>query len=63
MLAGNQTDWGLELLRDPIRLELNPGTGLAYAEHADPAFPVILRPDIEQLNFGVVQAKVPADTT
>ncbi|MFU8765227.1 MAG: succinylglutamate desuccinylase, partial [Haliea sp.] len=51
--------WGLELLRNPIRLELNPGIELTYAEQADPAFPVILRPDIEQLNFGVVQPDVP----
>ncbi|MDO8861235.1 succinylglutamate desuccinylase/aspartoacylase family protein [Haliea sp. E1-2-M8] len=59
VLAGEVTEWGLELLRNPIRLELNPGIGLAYAEQADPAFPVVLRPDIEQLNFGVVQPDVP----
>ncbi len=59
VLAGDATDWGLELLRNPIRLELNPGIGLAYAEHPDASFPVVLRPDIEQLNFGVVQPDVP----
>lgn len=59
VLAGDETDWGLELLRNPIRLELNPGIELTYAEQADPAFPVVLRPDIEQLNFGVVQPDVP----
>lgn len=59
VLAGDETDWGLELLRNPIRLELNPGIGLAYAEQPDAAYPVVLRPDIEQLNFGVVQPDVP----
>ncbi|MEQ8801365.1 MAG: succinylglutamate desuccinylase, partial [Haliea sp.] len=46
-------------LRNPIRLELNPGIELAYAEQPDAAYPVVLRPDIEQLNFGVVQPDVP----
>jgi hypothetical protein len=59
VLAGDETDWGLELLRDPIRLELNPGIALAYAEQPGCGYPVVLRPDIEQLNFGVVQPDVP----
>ncbi|MEQ9464542.1 MAG: succinylglutamate desuccinylase/aspartoacylase family protein [Haliea sp.] len=59
VLAGDRVDWGLELLHNPIRLELNPGVQLAYAEQPDPAVPVTLRPDIEHLNFGVVQTDVP----
>ncbi|PLW82347.1 succinylglutamate desuccinylase [Kineobactrum sediminis] len=59
VLAGDEADWGVELLRNPIRLELNPGIGLAYSEYPEPTFPVVLRPDIEHLNFGVVQPEVP----
>lgn len=58
VLAQRETDWGLELLRDPIRLELNEGVGLTYAERPSGAHAVTLRPDIEHLNFGVV----PRDT-
>ena len=32
VLSPEQTDWGLELLRDPIRLELRDNVTLTYAE-------------------------------
>ncbi len=59
VLAGDKVDWGLELLCNPIRLQLNPGVDLAYAEQPSPHVAVTLRPDIEHLNFGVVQEDVP----
>ena len=48
------TDWGLELLRDPIRLELREHVTLTYAESPCVDHDVTLRTDIEHLNFGTV---------
>lgn len=45
---------GVELLCDPIRLELNEGVGLCYSDAARPDSPVTLRASIEKHNFGVV---------
>lgn len=59
VLDQGTTDWGLELLRDPIRLELNEGVRLTYAAQPCPAHEVTLRPDIEHLNFGVVRSDIP----
>ncbi|QIB64197.1 M14 family metallopeptidase [Kineobactrum salinum] len=59
ILARDDRDQGLELLQDPIRLELNPGVRLTCGERAAPGFDVTLRPDIEQLNFGTVSAWTP----
>jgi hypothetical protein len=48
------TDWGLELLHDPIRLELREHVTMTYAEANSADYDVTLRTDIEHLNFGVV---------
>lgn len=56
VLAGADTDWGLELLRDPIRLELVDNVSLTYAEEACPSYDITLRTDIEHHNFGSVTA-------
>lgn len=53
-----EKDWGLELLFDPVRLELQPHSSLAYADGPNGA-DVTLRTDIEHLNFGVVAADTP----
>ena len=53
VLAQDDTDWGLELLRDPIRLEINPGVSLVYAEQASDS-DITLMPDIEHYNFGCI---------
>ena len=53
MLDQDDTDWGLELLRDPIRLEINEGVGLCYAENFSDN-DITLLPDIEHFNFGTV---------
>jgi hypothetical protein len=55
VLAGEQTDWGLELLHDPIRLELNENISLTYAESMREDYDITLKPDIEHHNFGGVQ--------
>ncbi|MEH6583101.1 MAG: succinylglutamate desuccinylase/aspartoacylase family protein [Halioglobus sp.] len=53
VLAQDETDWGLELLRDPIRLEINDGIRLAYGEQNSDN-DITLMPDIEHYNFGSV---------
>jgi hypothetical protein len=47
-------DWGLELLRNPIRLELNANVTLTYAELPNASYDITLKADIEHHNFGSV---------
>ncbi len=47
-------DWGLEIFRNPIRLELQDGVSLAYGEAPRPGYDITLRSDIEHHNFGTV---------
>ena len=54
VLAHEETDWGLELLRDPIRLELRDNVTLTYAEQPCANYDITLKPDIEHHNFGSV---------
>jgi len=54
VLDQGDTDWGLELLRNPIRLELNAGISLTYAEQPSEGHHITLMPDIEHHNFGTV---------
>lgn len=54
VLDQGETDWGLELLRDPIRLELNPNVTLTYSEAPCSTYDITLKPDIEHHNFGTV---------
>jgi hypothetical protein len=56
VLAQEDKDWGLELLCNPIRLELNEGVSLTYAEQASDSYDITLTPDIEHHNFGSVSA-------
>ncbi len=56
VLCPGDTDWGLELLRDPIRLELNENVTLTYAEEPCDNYDITLKPDIEHHNFGGVKA-------
>ena len=59
VLDPGATDWGLELLHDPLRLELNAGVTLTYAEHSAQGYDVTLRTDIEHHNFGTVRTDTP----
>jgi len=54
VLDPGETDWGLELLRDPIRLELNDNVTLTYAEEPSASYDITLKTDIEHHNFGAV---------
>ncbi len=55
VLCPGDTDWGLELLQDPIRLELNENVTLTYAEEPCDNYDITLKPDIEHHNFGGVK--------
>ena len=55
VLCPGDTDWGLELLQDPIRLELNENVTLTYAEESCDNYDITLKPDIEHHNFGGVK--------
>lgn len=48
------TDWGLELLHDPIRLELAENVSLTYADRPNPNYDITLKLDVEHHNFGGV---------
>lgn len=54
LASEHETDWGLELLRDPIRLELSQGISLTYAEQAKDDYDITLKTDIEHHNFGSI---------
>lgn len=47
-------DWGLELLHNPIRLELCDNVTLTYDEAPQVNYDVTLRKDIEHHNFGTI---------
>jgi len=49
-----ETDWGLELLHDPIRLELADNVSLTYADKPNASFDITLKTDVEHHNFGGV---------
>jgi hypothetical protein len=59
VLDQGETDWGLELLRDPIRLELNDNVTLTYADEPSPNYDITLKTDIEHHNFGTVSIDTP----
>ncbi len=56
VLVPNTTDWGIELLCDPIRLELNDNVTLTYADAPRENYDITLKTDIEHHNFGGVTA-------
>jgi hypothetical protein len=56
LAADEDWDWGLEILKDPIRLELKDGVTLAYGESPRAGHDITLHPDIEHHNFGTVNA-------
>ena len=54
VLQQQDTDWGLEIFQDPIRLEMMEHTTLTYADAPSQHFDVTLKTDIEHHNFGNV---------
>ncbi len=54
VFAGSETDWELELLSDPIRVELTDNVTLTYADEVRTGYDITLRTDIEHHNFSNV---------
>jgi len=55
VLATEPTDWGLEILHNPVRLELSEDCKLTYSEQNDVVFDLCLLPSIEHYNAGVTK--------
>ena len=56
VLQTQTTDWGLEILRNPVRLELAEHCRLTYNQQPQPDYQLTVKPDIEHLNAGVTAA-------
>jgi len=54
VLTEQETDWGLELLENPIRIELKEDVTIAFAEKAKVDTDITLPPSIENHNFGII---------
>lgn len=50
----NDAPWPIEILHNPIRLELSPSLNFTYGEPLRDTADLVLRQDIERFNFGVV---------
>lgn len=59
LFVNPDTDWPLEVLHHPMRLELDPTMRIAYAEQCLGDADLCLRIDIEHFNFGEVCANTP----
>lgn len=53
VLHSGDTDWGLEVLHNPVRLELNADVSLTYSEDVSDSHNLVLPPTIENYNAGV----------
>lgn len=58
-----EADWGLELLNNPVRVELQTEAFLTYAEQPSDKVDLTLRPDVEHFNFGVIEPNTPLGWT
>ena len=58
VLSLKHTDMSLEFFHNPMRLELKEGSDIAYGDHCLLQDGVTLLPDIENHNFGYVDADV-----
>ena len=55
VLSLEQAEWGIEVLSNPVRIELKKDTSIGYELAPSGRTDLMLPPDIEHLNFGVVQ--------
>jgi Succinylglutamate desuccinylase / Aspartoacylase family len=55
ILTPQAADWGLEVFRNPVRLELDDGCRLTYADNPQAGYDLTLKTDIEHYNFGLVK--------
>ena len=59
VLTPAPADWGLEVLREPVRLELTEDANITYSEAEDVYADITLPPDVEHHNFGRITTEVP----
>ncbi|PCJ44493.1 MAG: succinylglutamate desuccinylase [Moraxellaceae bacterium] len=59
VLTEQETDWGLELLENPIRIELKEDVTIAFEEKAKVNTDITLPPSIENHNFGIISPGQP----
>ncbi len=53
-----KADWDVEVLHNPIRLELKDGAKIQYGDTLSDGFDLCLPEDIENHNFGIVHTKM-----
>lgn len=58
VLQPQASDWQLEVLYQPVRLELRDDASITYAEAQDLYADITLPPDVEHFNFGRVTPEV-----
>lgn len=55
VLSLEQAEWGIEVLTHPVRIEIKEDAAIVYHQQAQATADITLPPDIEHLNFGVLQ--------
>ncbi|MEE2729865.1 MAG: succinylglutamate desuccinylase/aspartoacylase family protein [Pseudomonadota bacterium] len=58
VLTPLDADWDLEILREPVRLELREDASITYSEAEDVYADITLPPDVEHHNFGRINPDV-----
>ncbi|WP_290583791.1 succinylglutamate desuccinylase/aspartoacylase family protein [Ketobacter sp.] len=58
VLTPVDADWDLEILREPVRLELREDASITYSEAEDVYADITLPPDVEHHNFGRINPDV-----
>lgn len=59
VLTEQDADWGLELLQNPIRVELKASSSIIFDEIANKNIDITLPPTIENHNFGTISPSEP----
>ncbi len=59
LFVAPDSDWPLDVLHHPVRLELDPALVIAYAEQSTVDADLCMRVDIEHFNFGEVCSDTP----
>lgn len=58
VLSLEQAEWGIEVLTNPVRIELKEDCSIIYDMAPNHAYDITLPPDIEHLNFGIIQPDI-----
>ncbi len=58
VLSPPAADWALDILHEPVRVEISADATIRYREQPDTTVDITLPPDVEKLNFGGVSPDV-----